>query len=60
MMKINEIACARIGELEREVAVLTAKIKFLKSSQSKAATDSQAMIGQLALKRIDNDYPIDF
>ena len=60
MMKINEIACARIDELEREVEALNAKVNFLKIRQTKAATKNRAMIGQLALKRIDNDYPIDF
>jgi len=53
-------ARARITELEREVEALNARVKFLKGRQFKVALKNPAMIGQLALKRIDNDYPIDF
>ena len=59
-MRIDEIAKTRITELEREVEALNAKVNFLKIRETKAATKNRAMIGQLVLKRIDNDYPIDF
>jgi|8_EtaG_2_1085327.scaffolds.fasta_scaffold23588_3 cell division protein FtsB len=49
-----------VEELEQRVSDLQDEIDRIKKEAIEKSAQEQAMIGQLAIKRIDSDYPVDF
>lgn len=56
---MNKIATARIAELEKEIIKLKSLVPKHSSIADKKAANKKAVVGQLSIKKIDPDYPID-